>query len=107
MYCDDNNNFPGHGNMQVSPLCVMSVMLVVYGMIQPYKNRTTNIVEMLVQINFILLLTLESSGYLKDTNVDLNSSGVSTVTAILLPFYYLPIVPFIVTAGIKFIIYIR
>ena len=100
-------------------------MLAVYGITQPYKSRATNVMEMLIQINFILLLALESSGYLKDTysvfpipelpannnvNITLSASTfnrISSITKILLPFYYLPVFPFIITAVVNLVQYIR
>ena len=106
----------------------MCVMLAVYGMCQPYKSRATNIMEMVLQVNFIFLLTLQSSGYLRDVyNVfpapELNPSAInanvapifdgnitriiSSLAKLLLPFYYLPLLLFIVTAIVYLVVYIR
>ena len=114
--------------LQIPPLLVMCIMLVVYGLIQPYKSQTANVMEMVVQTNFIFLLALESTSFLKDTfdvlpslqmqaDISLNGTavaqcsdkltGISHLSTILLPFYYFPVFLFIVTAVAKFIQYIR
>lgn len=108
---------------QLPPLLVLCIILVLYGYIQPYKDLTANITEIVVQMIFILLLALESTSFLRDTyNVFPPSqvqtvngtdvcrddlSGVSLLTAILLPVYYLPLLILIVLAAIKFILFVR
>ena len=103
----------------------MCIVFTVYGFIQPYKSRVANVLEMLVQINFIVLLLLESTSFLRDiynvfplpqvtveqslnvTDVCTDGrSGVSVITSILLPFYYSPLLLFITVAIIQFIILI-
>ena len=106
----------------------MCIILVVYGLCRPYKSQVTNMMEMVVQINFIVLLALESTGFLKDQynvfpvpevgalNVSRNATsnlfdgkitGISTIAKILLPFYYLPLLLFFFTAVANLIIYFR
>ena len=106
----------------------MSILLVVYGYIQPYKSLTANIAEIVVQMNFSLLLILESTSFLRDayntfpstsrlesgTSVQNESNtcsddltGVSILSAILLPFYYMPLLFFTVLVIIKLILFIR
>ena len=104
------------------PLFIMCIMLVIYGLIQPYKSKLTNVLELVVQINFIVLLALESTSFLKDTyntfptlpqmqaSAQLNTTaaddstckdapiGISDLSKILLPFYYLPLLLLIITA---------
>ena len=113
--------------LQIPPLLVMCIMLVVYGFIQPYKSRTANIMEIVVQTNFIILLSLESTSFLKDAynvfpppqlqaTTTLNETavackddlpGVSLLTKILLPFFYTPLLLFFVTATTELILYNR
>ena len=109
--------------MQIPPLLVLCIILVLYGYIQPYKDLTANIAEIVVQMIFILLLALESTSFLRDTfNVFPASkvqtvngtdvckddlSGVSLLPAILLPVYYLPLLLLIVLVIIKLILFIR
>ena len=109
--------------VQIPPLLVLCIILVVYGYIQPYKSLTANIVEIVIQMIFILLLALESTSFLRDaynifppsevqtvngTDVCKDDlSGVSLLTAILLPFYYLPLLLLIILATFKFILFVR
>ena len=102
----------------------MCIILVTYGFIQPYKSPLSNILEIVVQANFVLLLVLESTTFLEDaygvylsaetdTAVSPNATsaytdgapGVSAFTMILLPFYYAPLLLFIVVATVKLILY--
>ena len=104
----------------------MCIMLAVYGICQPYKSRATNKMEIVLQVNFIFLLTLQSSGYLRDVHnvpedelntlnevaagFDGNITRISSLAKILLPFYYfyyLPLLFFILTAMIYLVVYIR
>lgn len=82
---------------------------------------------MMIQTNFIILLALESTSFLRDvynvfpapaqvtTSINLNATdactdglpGVSISTAILLPLYYAPVLFLIIVAIMKFIWYIR
>ena len=113
------------------PMFIMCIMLVIYGLVLPYKSKLTNILELGIQINFIVLLALDSTSFLKDTYntfptlpqvqasaqlnttaVDSNNckdifSGISDISKILLPFYYLPLLLFIITAIGKLILYSR
>ena len=101
---------------------MLCIALAVYGYIQPYKSLIANIMEIVVQTNFILLLALESNSFLRDTYntfpplqndpvsplksnswvADCRDSftGVSELTKILLPFLYLPVVLFTAIAAI-------
>ena len=111
---------------QVPSLLVMCIVFCIYGLVQPYKSRVTNIIEMMVQVTFIILLTLESTSFLRDiynvfplpqvrvgnsANVTMDvctdgRSGVSVITSILLPFYYLPLLALIAVATVKLSIHI-
>lgn len=102
----------------------MCIILVTYGFIQPYKSQLSNILEMVVQANFVVLLVLESTTSLKDaygayqstamatavgpnaTNVCIDGiPGVSAFTTILLPFYYAPLLLFVLLATVKLVLY--
>ena len=105
---------------------VMCIMLVAYGFVQPYKSKIANVLEAIIQVNFIVLLSLESTSGFRDVYstfspptvpTDLGSnatsvcrddlSSVSVFTTILLPFYYAPILSFVVLGIVNFILYIR
>lgn len=113
---------------QMVPLFIVCIMLVIYGLILPYKSKLTNTLELGVQINFIILLALESTSFLKDTyntfpiqpqmpaSAQLNTtaanstckdtfSRISDISKILLPVYYLPLLLFVITAIGKLILY--
>ena len=93
----------------------MSIMLVMYGLAQPYKHHFTNIMEMVLQTIFIVLLDLKSTnfedsyGHLLAPPEMINSttSGISTIAKILLPIYYLPVFLLIIVATVHIFIQIR
>ena len=107
----------------------MCILLALYGSIQPYKSLVTNIMELVLQTNFIILLALESTTFFRDMFPSLghrvqagtslgnetseecsgeaNDHTVSPFTAVLLLCYYFPLFLFIVTASMKLIQYIR
>ena len=111
--------------MQIPPLVVVCIMLVLYGLVQPYKSRVANVVELIVQANFFILLALESISFLSSTlspsqivqkaDTNLNetdicedeTTGISIFTTIQLIVFYLPLLLFIAVALIKLTIYIR
>ena len=106
----------------------MCILLALYGSILPYKSLFANVMEIVLQTNFIILLALESTSFFRDTFPSLNhrmqtgtslrnettvcsdevdDHRVSPFTAILLPFYYFPLFLFTVAASIKLIQHIR
>ena len=111
------------------PLFVICIMLVVYGLIQPYKSKSANVLELVIQINFIILLAVGSNTFIKDTYntfpvpqmptrayqpntteavcEDTHSNhGISDISKILLPLYYFPLLLLMVTAVGKLILYV-
>ena len=102
-------------------------MIIIYGLTQPYKGQLANVVELVVQAIFFILLALESISYLKDTynafpppqtvqaGTSLNetgvckdeTTGVSLFTIIQLTVFYTPFFLFIVVALFKLVLYIR
>ncbi len=102
----------------------MCILVAVYGLFQPYKSIAVNILEICVLSNFLLLLMLQSTQLIKDnyvvfplpdaiTEFNLTTtacqlySGISTLTWILLPFYYLPLLSLLVVLGVALINYLR
>ena len=81
-----------------------------YGFVQPYKSLGANILEMIVQINFLVLLLLRGTEHIQELYLvfpeDSSSSsagddgcsdgpnGIAELTWLLMPFYY--VVPFAV-----------
>ena len=113
--------------MQIPPLVFVCIMLVLYGLIQPYKSRVANVVELVVQANFFILLALESISFLSSTfsppqtvrkaGSNLNetesdvctdeTTGMSPLTIIQLIAFYTPLLLLIVVTIFKIITYLR
>ena len=68
-------------------------MLVLYGHIQPYKTCLTNALEIILDLTYVLILLIISSQIFEQYNSSGCSSapGVATVTWILTPVYYFPL----------------
>ena len=93
--------------VQVVPTLVLAVYTTLYVYIQPYKSRLANVIESAVNMNFLLLLILNSTAFFHDDYLTFpaqaesyNSTtdscsgsvrGVATVSWVLMPFYYLPL----------------
>ena len=52
--------------MKASPTLVLAIIITVYGFVQPYKSRTANLLEMGVQVNFLLLLLIEATSNIRE-----------------------------------------
>ena len=88
------------------PTLVLAVYTTLYVYIQPYKSRLANVIESAVNMNFLLLLILNSTAFFHDDYLTFpapaepyNSTtdscsgsvrGVATVSWVLMPFYYIP-----------------
>ena len=107
--------------MQVPPLLVTCSMMVLYGVIQPYKSQVANVVELIIQTNFFILLALESISFLDSTfspaqtmrggtslnETDICKDGISPFTTIHLIIFYAPLLLFATVAIFKLVIYVR
>ena len=107
----------------MAPTLVLAIVITVYGFAQPYKSLIANILEMGVQVNFLLLLLIEATLGIRDLYFTfpplLQSSsrfdsecvdsltGIAPITWILMPFYYLPLLLFPVVACVYLVFYIR
>ena len=109
--------------MKASPTLVLAIVITVYGFVQPYKSQTANLLEMGVQVNFLLLLLIEATSNIRELYftfppllqsnatsepecVD-SPTGIAPITWILMPFYYLPLFVFAVVACVYLALYIR
>ena len=84
---------------------LLAVYTTVYIYVQPYKSNVTNLVEAAVNVHFLLLLVLNATSFFRDdyltfptpmlsanvTGCSNGASGIATVSWILMPFYYLPL----------------
>ena len=112
---------------QATPLLMMCIMLTIYALVLPYKSQTANLLELLVQINFIILLLLPSTQLIRETLFSftppsMNSSAdtaftnetctdglssIAPITWLLFPFYYLPLLGGVVVAGVYLVLFVR
>ena len=111
--------------MQVYGMLVLTIFIIVYAYVLPHKSKVANILEIAVQLNFLTLLVLETTPLFQDTlfifpapseqdSLSLERGSqlqkcvdspqdTSLLTWLLLPFYYLPVLGFIMTASIYLI----
>ena len=98
-------------SFQTAAILVLAVILAVYGHIQPYKHRLTNLCEVANLMDFIILLSLRKTPSVIDKYFqfpdndgssgcdDHTPKGVATISWVLLPVYYLPVLLFIAVAA--------
>ena len=104
-------------------MLVLTLTIAVYGFLQPYKSRWANAMEILLQIDFLLLLMLRTTPIIQDQYLKFPSpppspgadgdrcysgvTGVAKISWILTPFYYIPLLVLAVTAVVYCLLYIR
>ena len=109
--------------MKASPTLVLAIIITVYEFVQLYKSRTANILEIGVQVNFLLLLLIEATSGIRElyfTFPPLRQSnttsepecvdtltGIAPITWILMPLYYLPLLVLTVVACVYLALYLR
>ena len=97
---------------QVYGMLILVISLIVYGYVLPYKSKVANGVEIVTQLNFLTLLVLEATPLFRETlfifpaptgkagiadmksdghECDDNATTTSSLTWLLLPFYYVPL----------------
>ena len=104
-------------------MLLLVISIIIYTYVLPYKSKVTNTLEIAVQLNFLTVLVLETTPIFQDTlfiftapsEQDLEISSqkcvdspkdTSLLTWLLLPFYYLPVLGFIVIASIYLILFL-
>lgn len=107
----------GYPFLQVYGMLILVISIIVYTYVLPYKSKVANILEIVVQLNFLTLLVLETTPLFQETlfvfpattEQDLERSSrecvdspknTSLLTWLLLPFYYLPVLGLILTASV-------
>ena len=86
----------------------VAVYTTVHGYVQPYRDTLTNLLEMAVNVNFLLLLLLSTTHYFNDDlfifpphteneECDGYHNSIAQVSWILMPVYYLPLLGACVT----------
>ena len=94
------------GSMQVAILLLLCIFMALYGFYQPYKYCVVNVLEIVVEFNFLVILLLVSSKVMEpfyklhlvksaqltsDSCSAVQRNGIAVATWILLPLYYFPI----------------
>lgn len=103
-------------------MLVLVLSIVIYSYVMPYKSKVANAIEIVVQLNFLTLLVLEVTPLFRDTlfvfptptDRDLERSrtecvdspaDTSSLTWLLLPFYYLPVLGLLLVGVIYLVLY--
>ena len=103
--------------LQTLVILVLAGILTLFGHAYPYKHRLTNISEVVILTNFIILLAIRQTPYVIDEYFqfpneeeegrcsDQTVKGVATISWILLPLYYLPVLVFAVVIAVRIALY--
>ena len=90
----------------------------VHGYVQPYRDLLTNLLEIAVNVNFLILLLINKTPYFyddlfvfsphtEDDECDGIHNNIAQVSWIFMPVYYLPLIGACVTASLLAILYFR
>jgi hypothetical protein len=91
---------------EVVSVLLLAVFTTIYAYVRPYKSTFSNLVESAVNVDFLLLLVLNTTAFFREDYLTFPpsaqsgpdcSDSIATVTWILMPFYYLPLAAFCVT----------
>ena len=96
----------------------LAVYTTVHGYLQPYRALLANLLEIAVNVNFLLLLLISTTHYFYDDlfifpthneNTECASSlnSIAQVSWILMPVYYLPVLGACVTVTVLTIVFFR
>lgn len=93
--------------LQIPALFILMIIFAVYTFVFPYENFSVNVVECLLCILLILIILLRNTAYILeeflalvtdsdeqivDGSCNSDSSGITRLTALLTPLYYLLLV---------------
>ena len=92
--------------LQAAPTLLLAITIAVYGYVQPYKSMFTNILELILQVDFLILVLLWGTPYITEEYFVFEPSpitsgrdecardamGIAEVTWILMPILYLPLI---------------
>ena len=81
---------------------LVMVLLAAYGYLMPYKQRTANWLEVIILVDFLILLLLRNNPILQEilsnfpaptnaTCLPLSTTAITHFAALLSPLYYLPL----------------
>ena len=86
---------------QYPAIFILSVIIAVFGFLQPYKNIYNNILESLLSLDVLVLLMMRNTQQITEqlqvlphsniTNGCTDINGVTEFTWLVSPFYYAPV----------------
>jgi len=87
---------------QYPAIFILSVIIAVFGFLQPYKNVCNNILESLLSLDVLVLLMMRNTQHITEqlqvlphSNITANGctdvNGVTEFTWLVSPFYYAPV----------------
>lgn len=101
-----NTKFIAYFPLQYSSIFLIIIILFLYGYVQPYKSMISNVLEIVLAIDVLIMLALKNSNQIpaailsqqpNDTVSAINNctdinnvTGISPLVAALTPFYYIP-----------------
>lgn len=106
-------------SQQYSSIFVTIIILTIYGYVQPYKHTLSNVMEVVLAVDVLIMLLIKNTNQIHDqllglppqpasvlainsTSVctdDDNIVGVSPLVILLTPFYYFPLAVTLVGGG--------
>ena len=103
---------------QYPAIFVLSVILAVFGFLQPYENMYCNVLECLLSLDVLVLLLMRNTAQISDelqvlpqnnmtANQCTDTSGVAGFTWLLLPFYYFPVIVLAIVCVIAVTYYVK
>lgn len=106
--------------LQCPAMLIISVYIVIMGMTWPYRDTGSNLLDLLLSVDVMILLLLNNTRQLRDEFNDVNLEKVNdpnqcleykfeapTLSYIMLPFYYLPLLLSLIACCVWIVILIR
>lgn len=101
---------------QIYAVFVLVISICLYAYNMPYKSKVANILELVVQLNFLFLLLLELTPFISEDFFVFNGktsggdcsnvfSRVSNIVVLLAPIYYAPLLLIIVVPVSYVVVY--
>ena len=114
------NYFPLHYS-QYAAIFIISVIITVFGFLQPYKSVRYNILEAFLSLDVLVLLLLRNTEQITDQlqvpagqssngttgRVCTEVEGITGFSWLLFPFYYFPLAVFLIATTIWIVFHVR
>jgi len=106
---------------QYAAIFIISVIMTVFGFLQPYKSMCCNILEALLSLDVLVLLLLRNTEQITDQlqvpaektsngttgRVCTEVEGITGFSWLLFPFYYFPLAVFLIATTIWIVVHVR